>query len=43
MQGRNFIRIAGGGVIAAATVPSAGLAGCSPAMPRLTAMCGAGC
>lgn len=33
MQRRRFIRIAGGGVIAAATVSSAGLAGCSPAMP----------
>ena len=31
MQRRNFIRIAGGGVIAAAT--SAGLAGCSQSMP----------
>ena len=33
MQRRNFIRITGGGTIAAATVSTAGLAGCSPGMP----------
>lgn len=33
MQRRNFIRIAGGGAIAAASVSSAGLAACSPGLP----------
>ncbi|MDO8449353.1 MAG: twin-arginine translocation pathway signal protein [Rhodoferax sp.] len=33
MQRRHFIRIAGGGAIAAATVTSAGLSGCSAGMP----------
>lgn len=33
MQRRHFIRIAGGGTIAAATMTSAGLTGCSPGMP----------
>lgn len=33
MQRRNFIRIAGGGVIAAATLGTASLSGCTPSMP----------
>ncbi len=33
MQRRNFIRIAGGGTIAAATLGSVGLAGCNAGMP----------
>ena len=33
MHRRKFIRITGGGVIAAATVASTGLVGCSPVMP----------
>jgi len=33
MQRRNFIRISGGGVIAAATLTSLGLSGCAPSMP----------
>src|SRR3990167_3343380 len=33
MQRRRFVRIAGGGVIAAATLATAGLAGCSADMP----------
>jgi hypothetical protein len=33
MQRRNFIRITGGGTIAAATLASLGLAGCAPSMP----------
>ena len=33
MRRRLFIRIAGGGTVAAATLASAGLTGCSPAMP----------
>jgi len=35
MQRRNFIRIAGGGVVAAATLGSASLAGCSGGMPAV--------
>jgi len=33
MQRRNFIRLTGGGVIAAATLSTAGLTGCAPGMP----------
>ncbi|MFZ4481434.1 MAG: twin-arginine translocation pathway signal protein, partial [Rhodoferax sp.] len=33
MQRRNFLRIAGGGSIAAATLGSAGLSACSAGMP----------
>jgi len=33
MQRRNFIRLTGGGIIAAATVSTVGLTGCAPTMP----------
>ena len=33
MQRRSFVRLVGGGTVAAATLGSAGLAGCSAAMP----------
>ncbi len=33
MQRRNFIRLTGGGIIAAATLGTVGLTGCAPAMP----------